>query len=255
MSPRRSSAELRRLLLDAGLTVLYRRGLRATASHVPMTEAIETLERSHGITVGMGSIFGKGRLWADVKEFQLDLFEAAVLDESAGGPNDRSLTLIEQLPDQRNEPYEARLATLVDLCRIAGLMNGYVARDTKRRGWRLWVGIWATAMTDDDAERRLSPSLRRQEERINRSFVAVYRVMLDRLGLRVREPYTIEQLATLAAAATDGLAFRSAIIPDVAGEIASPRARGDDEPWNLLGVALTAIATELIEDDAPAESH
>lgn len=249
MSPRRSSAELRRLLLDAGLEVLYRRGLRATASHVPMTEAIEELERSHGITVGMGSIFGKGRLWADVKEFQLDLFEAAVLDDSAGGPNDRSLALIEQLPDQRHEPYEVRFATLVDLCRLAGLVNGYVARDTKRRSWRLWVGIWATAMTDEDAEAHLGPSLRHQEQRTNRSFVEVYAVMLDRLGLRVREPYTIEQLATLAASATDGLAFRSAIVPEVAEEIASPRTSGEDQPWNLLGVALTAIATELIEDD------
>ena len=123
---RRSSEELRALVVEAGRTVLYNRGLRATASHVPMTEALAELERTHGITVSMGSIFGRGRLWPSVKEFQLEVLEAVIADQVSGGPNDNSLSLIHDLPEMLDRPYDERRAMLIELCRIAGQINGYV---------------------------------------------------------------------------------------------------------------------------------
>ena len=251
MVHRRSSDELRQLLLDAGLRVLYRQGLRATASHVQMTEATAELASTHGIKVGMGSIFGPHRLWPDVRTYQLDLLEAAINDTSGGGPNDSSLALIHEfLSDMRGEPYSSRAAMMTELCRIAGTLNGYVKpRDPKGRSWDLWVGIWATAMTADDAGDRLVPALREEVSRTNRSFVSVYKVMLDKLALRIREPYTIEHLALLAGAMTDGIALRSAVDPDSTGPI---QGLAHDREWNLLGVGLAAIAHEIIAD---AESY
>lgn len=244
---RRRAEELKTLLIDAGLRVLYRRGLRATASHVPMTEATKELEATHGIEVGMGSIFGRGRLWANVGEFQLDLLRAAIEDTSSGGPNDESLALIHHLPDMRNEPFEDRLAMLIELCRIAGSMNGYIrAEPSKGRSWELWVSIWATAMADAEVADRLIPSLRAEEVRTVGSFSAVYEIMLQKLRLRPRAPYTLDQMSMLAAALTDGVALRAAIAPDMVSEAASPH---NDESWNLLGVGLTALAREFLEDD------
>lgn len=252
MSRRRSSDELKNLLVNAGLRVLYRRGLKTTASHVPMTDATNELETTHGITVTMGSIFGKGRLWANVGEFQLDLLKAAINDLSAGGPNDVSLALIHELPDYRDRPLSERIDIMVDLCRVAGSMNGYVDADTgKTRSWRLWVSIWAAAMNDEVARDRLVPSLRDEDQRMLGSFAEVYAVMLDKLRLRVRPPYELGHLALLAAAVTDGVALRSSIDQASVRGVSTPH---DDKEWNLLGVGLLAIAREMLEDDPMSDA-
>lgn len=248
MPTRRSSEQLRSLLIESGLRVLYRRGLQSTASHVPMTEAIKELAESHGISVTMGSIFGKGRLWANVGEFQLELLEAAVDDRASGGPNDRSMALIQQVPDQRDRPLSERIEMLVDLCRIAGSMNGYVdVEPGKHRSWSLWVSIWAMAMNDVEARDRLLPALRAEERRTTASFADVQQVMLDKLGLRLKAPYQLHHLSVLAASITDGVALRSGIDADLVGPVVSHR---DDQEWTLLGVGLAAIALEMLEDDA-----
>jgi len=81
--------------------------------------------------------------------------------------------------------------------------------------------------------------------RVGREFVAVYEIVLDRLGLRIKEPYTIEQMAILAASVTDGIAIRTPVVPELVFDLASPR---NSETWNLLGVGLAAIVTEFVED-------
>ncbi len=225
--------------------MLYKRGLRATASHVPMTEALAELEASHGMPLSMGSIFGKGRLWPSVKEFQLDVLEAVIADQVAGGPNDSSLVLIHELPDMSDRPFPERRDMLVELCRIAGQMNGYVREQDKDRTWSLWVATWTIAVTDVDNGARLLPRLREGEENMQRQFAALYEVMLDKLGLQMRPPYVVQDLALLAAAMTDGIALRVGVVPD---QVATARTARNDGDWNMLGVGLMAIALELIED-------
>jgi len=179
-----------------------------------MTEAIKELATTHGITLTMGAIFGKGRLWANVGEFQLDLLQAAIEDQTGGGPNDESLELINQVPDCRELPLPERIEILVDLCRVAGTMNGYTDDAMgKYRSWRLWVSIWAAAMNDEKASDRLVPSLRGEDRRMIASFSVVQQIMLDKLGLRLRAPFELSHLSVLAAAVTGGIALRSSIDP------------------------------------------
>ncbi len=244
--PRRTSDELRALIVNAGLQVLYRRGLRADASHVPMTEALNELEATHGITVSMGSIFGPERIWPSVREFQLDLLDAALRDTDRDGPNDQGFSLIDQLPDAGALPLEERIDMLVDVCRIAGLLNGYVPEPDKSRTWTLWVAIWATSMADNETGSRLIPALRDTTLTTTERFSAVYAVMLAKLGLRIRAPYTLDQMSLLAASVTDGIALRSGVIPERLTAPEDARGPGD---WNLLGIGLTAIALEFVEDD------
>lgn len=242
---RRSSAELRALVVDAGRTVLYRRGLRATASHVPMTEALDELERTHGITVSMGSIFGRGRLWPNVREFQLAVLEAVIRDQVAGGPNDTSLSLIHELPPMTDRPYAERRDMLIELCRIAGQINGYVREPEKDRTWTLWVATWTIAVTDREDGGRLVPLLRDGEQKMRSQFSELYTVMMDKLGLRIRAPYALDDLTLLAAAMTDGMALRVGVAPE---RVASARNPHNDGEWNMLGLGLMTIALELIED-------
>lgn len=247
MSQRRSAPEVRQLLLNAGLRILLRDGIRGNVSHVPMTQATAELERTHGIQVGMGSIFGKDRLWANVGEYNLDLLEAAIQDPDSGGPNDESLTLVHHLPDVTNEPYERRIEALVEVCRVAGNMNGYVSDDpAKGRPWRLWVSIWAIAVNNTEAGHHLKPALQLEQDRTSQSFVTIYEVLLSRLGLRPKPPNTLVDMATLAAAVTDGIALRSATNPD---SVTYTKSHHSEAEWNLLGVGLTAIALDLLEDD------
>ena len=245
MSGRRSSEELRALVVEAGRTVLYNRGLRATASHVPMTEALAELERTHGMTVSMGSIFGRGRLWPSVKEFQIEVLEAVIADQVSGGPNDSSLSLIHELPDMTDQPYAERRDMLIELCRIAGQINGYVREPEKDRTWTLWVATWTIAVTDRENGARLVPRLREGEDTMRSQFSELYEFMMAKLGLRVRAPYQIDDLALLAAAVTDGIALRVGVIPERVAAASNAHSDGD---WNMLGLGLMAVALELIED-------
>ncbi len=247
--PRRSSAELRELILSAGLVVLYRRGLRATASHVQMTEALGELERSRDIKVGMGSIFGPSRLWPSMKEFQLDLLLAALSDRSGEGPTEKTIGLAEFIPDVRHHTLEARHAMLIDLTRAAGQMNGLLLDPGQGRNWLMWVAIWATAMNDPDVGELLLPELRSGEKQSTESFAQLYQIMLDRLGFRLKPPYTMTQFVTIIASMSDGIVLRSEIIPEEVASAPSPHVGS----WNLLGTGMVAIAREFIEDDRSAD--
>lgn len=233
------------MIIDAGLAVLYRRGLRATASHVPMTEALCVLEEAHGTKLSMGSIFGKDRLWPSVKEFQIDLFAAAVSD--GDGPTDDSRALVDALPDLREAPYEDRIAGLEELCRLGGLLNDRLVKWDDQRTWTIWVAIWATAVSDSEAGDELLPMLRESELRTADGFAQMTGLALGRLGLRVREGYTLEQFATAAVALTDGIKLRSTIVPERTRGIRRP---GDDEEWSLLGLGVLALAMQFFEDEA-----
>lgn len=246
---RRSAAELRKLILDAGLSVLYRRGLRATASHVPMTEALAELESTHGTALSMGSIFGKGRLWPSVKEFQIDLFAAAVADDNSDGPTDASRENVERLPNLRDAPYDERIAALAELCRLGGLLNDRLIRWDKQRTWSLWAAIWAIAVSDSEAGDELLPMLRASELRTAGGFAELVEVALERLRLRVADGYTLAQFATAATALTDGIKMRSTIVPERVHGLGRP---DDDQEWSLLGIGVFALAMEFFEDDVPA---
>ena len=240
---RRSSTELSDLIIQAGLAVLYRRGLRTTADHVPLTEALTELQATHGIEVSMGSIFGKKRIWRDKREFQIALLEAAIQDRNSDGPNDNSRTIVEALPDIRNEPFENRIAAMVELCRTVGLVNGYVDDIKKDRTWAVWVSIWATTVADPKSGKRLLPLLHSGEQQTIEDFSVLYAAIFERLGLQPKPGYTTTQFATLAAAITDGLALRAALDPELV-TATSPR----QGHWNLLGTGFTAIAIEYLED-------
>ncbi len=239
-----SSSELRRLLLEAGLQVLYRHGLRATANHVPISEAIDELDRTRGISPSMGSIFGQGRPWRSVKDFQVDLLLTALADESLEGPNDQSLQLVADIEDQRHRPEDERIATLVELCRFAGFLNGYVPEQGKDRNWTIWLAIWTMSMSDTERGAELREPLLNAQQTSQRAFLELYSVVLDRLGLRIRPPYTLEQFAVAAASLTDGIGLRSGIDVDVIAPMRSARAEGE---WNLMGVGLMALALEFVE--------
>ncbi len=245
--PRRSSAELRELIIDAGLVVLYKRGLRATASHVPMTEALAELERSRDVKVGMGSIFGSSRLWPSMKEFQLDLLLSALNDRSGDGPNETSIALAELIPDVREQTLDERMTMLVELSRAAGTINGIVPDPDQGRNWLIWVSIWATAMNDPEVGDLLRPQLRLGEKQTIDAFSHLYGILLERLGLRLKPPYTLMQFATIIAAMTDGMTLRAGIIPEQISNAPS-RHPGD---WNLLGTGMAAIALEFLEDAIP----
>lgn len=243
------SNELRRLLLDAGLAVLYRRGLRATANHVPVSEALAELEATRGLAPAMGSIFGAGRPWRSVKDFQLDLLLAALGDQRQDGPNDESLRLVAGIEDQRVAPAEQRLSTLAELCRIAGHLNGYVPERGKERTWTMWLAIWTMAMSDTEQGEVLRQPLLEAHDYSLRSFTSLYSLVLDRLGLCIRPPYTLHQFAVAAAALTDGLALRVGISNSVIGPV---RSAHDDQEWNLMGVGLLALTHEFVGVDPAA---
>lgn len=239
-----TSSELRRLLLEAGLRVLYRHGLRATANHVPISEAIDELDRTRGLSPAMGSIFGQGRPWRSVKDFQVDLLLTALADESLEGPNDQSLQLVADIEDQRDRPPAERIASLVELCRFAGFLNGYVPEQGKDRNWTIWLAIWTMSMSDTERGEELRAPLLRAQRTSQQAFLDLYSIVLDRLGLRIRPPYTLEQFSMVAASLTDGVGLRAGIDTGVITPVESPRAAGE---WNLMGVGLMALALEFVE--------
>lgn len=245
MTRRFKRAELREHILSAGLRVLYQRGLRATAGHVPMTEALRELEETHDITLSMGSVFGPKRLWRNVSEFQIDLFEAALADHPRVGPSGLSIGLVRDLPDYTDLPFDERRNIFRDLCLEVGELTRYPTREGPHPGWSMWTAIWSVALNDDTASDRLLPALRDDEDRAIERIIGLIDQVFSKLGMRTRDPYSTEDLAKLIASLIDGVTLRSGIAPE---GFTDKRRPDDDKAWTLLGIGLDAFLTEFLED-------
>jgi hypothetical protein len=85
-SRRRSRADLKELMLDAGVVVLDELGVEVQISSVGYARVFEHLERTAAVKVTYGSVHE--RIWDSVQDYQLDVIERAALWDTPADDTD-----------------------------------------------------------------------------------------------------------------------------------------------------------------------
>ncbi|WP_030661862.1 hypothetical protein [Streptomyces cellulosae] len=223
---RRSAEETRKILLEAG-TQLALTSLEAEdagdggpLAHIRVQDVVREASRTQDTSVTTGALYN---IWPSQRAFQVDLM-FYILREGAYPSAEPILALAGELFAQR-----------LPLTEIGARLSDTSFRlETESRLARAAVAF--TALADVPAVRE---ALRSAHDALLESGRKLYSQLLTYGGLRVREPYTLDQLITVMAALTDGLLVKAAIVPE---QFEAP-----EEAPSLVAAASEAVFNRFCE--------
>ena len=268
---RRSRAKLRALLLDAGMSLLWKRGLEGGAEHVTFAEVFSLAEQEWGSPINPASVYR--RIWATQADFQRDV----LLKAAASYPDGEEVPTREAargvLGSADLSTALARAAALSEVCRVAS--EAHISALEASRPWQIWVGIWAltvsTPSTEDDEA--VGPAIQLGHEKATSALQVFLEELLDQVGYRVAAPFSSEQLALSIGALAEGLALRDrfasqrvlrvdrpkpvrvgannptpvAVATDPADAVGWEPGESGSTSWTLFGVAVEGLVKQFCE--------
>jgi hypothetical protein len=246
-APRRTREDLRQLLVEAGTEILWDEGLAAGAEHVTFKRVFERVEGRSGVRVTHASVIG--RIWQNQDEFQTEVLtkvaEVNVLDVDAELA--ASLSGLEKFD---RSTVEARWRAALEICRVGGeaTFNSML----QSLPWSRWMAIWALAVVDSGSPRKkpIVELLLDGESRATDFYEETYEAAMRVLGLRMRESFTVRQLALAIVAFSQGCALRAGVDETASQKIDRPTGpEGTEQPWTLFAVGLAALIECFVEVD------
>lgn len=222
---RRTLDETRKLLIDTGIEMLHRRGVSVSVTHIRLTEVVKRA----GMTTGAAY-----RCWENQGAYHRDLAVAAAQWRDRGSVSE-TVESIETLVRGG--------APLAEMLRVAADANLYsYPEDTP---FLTTIALRTCAPADPAVAAAGRAHLSSAVE----AFAALYAGLLRVYGRRMREPYTIRDLALALAALSEGFALQA-----VVGDGHDRVTRKDVEPgvgedWSLFGCAAEAIVLRFTEAD------
>jgi hypothetical protein len=240
-----SRSELRATLLEAGREILYEEGLETGSSNLTFKRVFERVEKKTGLRLTNASVIP--RVWENQTDYQADVLVAIAQDE--GRPEiDSTVQAIAALFDDLDlSTVESRARALRDVCRLGGAASS--AAIAGSTNWSLWISVvaMATATTLPDQRRRIQPALLESYESVTKFWEGTYTGLMEILGLRIRQPWTMRQFTIAVTAYSEGCSLRQRIDGHIEGIIRPTGANGEDQEWTLFAVGLEALVHQFFE--------
>jgi len=245
--PRRSREELRRTLLEEGRQILIEEGLDSGSSNLTFKRVFERVELKTGVRITNASVIR--RVWDNQSEFQADVLVSIAQDEArpeVGGAVDAIAAELSHL--DLSTP-ESRQKALCEVCRIGG--NASSAAIAKSTNWSLWITViaMATATTTPEQQRRIKTALMVGYQSVVDFWNRNYAALMEILGLRLRQPWTMSQFTMAVTAYSEGCSLRQRTIDDLEGMHRPTGRDGKDQEWSLFAVGLEALVHQFFEPD------
>lgn len=227
---KRTAADTRRELINAGLQMLFERGAAVGVQHIRLQDVL----RRVGLTTGAAY-----RIWADQTEYQRDLAVAAVrLRISA--PTSEATAVVEQLIADDVTPDELiRIVAAGQMELLERFRTHPVAPEAE-----VFVTVLTLRMTGAAWPELAAASAERHSESVS-EFAELYQRVLDEMGYRMRTPYTVHDFAEAMTALTEGFAVRAAEGLDLPVLTIAHGSEGPPGTWSLYGLAIRALVTEF----------
>lgn len=227
---RRTAADTRRELINAGLQMLFERGAAVGVQHIRLQDVL----RRVGLTTGAAY-----RIWADQTDYQRDLAVAAVgLRISA--PTAAATAVVEQLIAAGVTPDELIRIVAADQMELLEQFRTHpVAPEAE-----VFITVLALRMTAAAWPELAAASAQRHVESVN-EFAELYQRVLDEMGYRMRTPYTVHDFAEAMTALTEGFAVRAAEGLDLPLLTIADGDEGPPGTWSLYGLTIRALVTEF----------
>ncbi len=240
------------MILDAARDLLVTEGISIGLGNITFKRVFDHLEATSGVRVTHSSVIE--RIWRDQDEFHLAVIDSVlnltVPDDPLFERSIRRMIAVAETAD-RTIP-EGRWEAMFEIARVGAadnlkLLQRYV-------WWPLWLNVWTWLATGEDGEgasdlRRAVRSNYRASDAI---YEALYGGLMDYLGFRVKDGFTLHDMDTMFAWSAEGAAIRQRVDPDA---LKARRFRG--KMWTPLGLAFRGIviqALELIPDWEPSEA-
>lgn len=245
---RRTRAQLRELLIEAGLEVLAEEGLGSGAEHVTFKRVFERLADTAGIRVTNASVIG--RVWQNQADFQSDVL-ATVADRELTAQTTRRDGVAEAIlaASDRSTP-QGRLDGLQQLSRA--IADTYLAQVAESRPWATMIGVWALSADPPSSGdcTAIHDALRRSYQSIDATNLEFVRRVRDGLGLRLRPNRNLVTCSASLSALAKGCALRDRVQTSSLRGIVRPTGpNGTAQEWTILGIGIEAILLEYFELD------
>ncbi len=244
---RRSRAELRDLLIEAGMAILMEEGLGTGAENLTFKRVFERVAATQGIRITNASVIG--RVWQNQAEYQSAVLAAVAAEELDVLTIDAADVARRVVADADRSTLDGRRRALSELARRAGEAD--LQMIAASGSWVATVGVWALSSaaprSDEDDVRT---ALRAGFAAIAEANLAFARTLQDDLGLRLRTGLELDHFVLSATALIKGCALRDRADPLALHGIMRPTGPdGAEQEWTILGVGLEALFDEYFELD------
>ena len=248
---RRKRADLKRLVLEAGIEVLERDGLGLGAEGVTYAMVFEHLEQTAGIRVTRGSVHE--RIWDSQRDFQSEILTSVVGSDLSALLADSHALVDATLQQADHSTHAARGDALRHLIRVMSRQHLDQTNTPNRLAlWQATVRSILCRPSGDDVA-----SLRQVATASYRSYVAaqtqLYVDAAQTLGYRIRrvpgltETQVVEKWTSTMLALAAGFSIR-----DGAGLIETfdvPSGRdGSQEQWDDFSFAVWQVMSSFLEN-------
>lgn len=220
---RQSREETRLRLLRAA-----RRAILENGRENPVGVRLSDVVRSEGLTTGAAY-----QIWRSQTEFHADVALHIAEEFDWAGP--------QVIMDQLGELLDSD-ATMEEAIRAAG--NLYIESFTQNDEYYTVLQLYAV----HDPTPELEAALQRGYDVVHDGFAMLFEGVLGIYGRRIRAPFTIDDVAVVVTALTEGIALRAKVQPDMVR--ADLELDVGDGPWHVFSATLVALTAQLTESIA-----
>ncbi len=249
---RRKRADLKHLVLTAGLEVLERDGVGIGAEDLTYAKVFDYLERTAGVRITRGSVHE--RIWDSQREFQLEVL-ATVVEWDFISSIDETRALIEAATAETDlSTHSAREDAMRSLLRTAPMQN--LQRNESAKKWALWHGTISSVLSqsyDDESVAILRQAATTSYRKLFEAWTQLYFDAAHTLGYRVRqvpglnEEQLMRKWSSMILAMADGFAIR--LGADLIETFDLPSGpEGSSEQWDDFGFALWQAMPSFLEN-------
>ncbi len=244
--PRRSSDQIRELLVDAGLAIIATEGLSNGAEHLTFKRVFSYLKEHQGVTLSHASVIK--RVFDSQEDFQTEVLKSIATNGAADLSGASMALFSEALSGADLSSVKGRTDCLLNLVRVAGNYASEALRTSEL--WKAWIGVWALSASGNRsaARKEIHDALRGTYSMIDESAITFYSHALDLLGFRFRNGYTPEMFTVAASSIVEGCSLRDLVDPDAMKVVDLPTGPdGSLQSWTPQSMALAAITEAVIE--------
>ncbi len=226
--------------------MLREEGVSVGAGQLTFKRVFDRLQQDQGIRITHASVIG--RIWENQEAFQRDVTATIALDDSSEESTSTLIKMVTVVDEANLSTVTGRWQAIVDLSRLIGeaSLDDLLGSGT----WPTWVGVWAGASSQsaDAVDPKLTEALAASYEALAENYSLVFDEILSSLGMRLKHPYEVRQLAVGIAAMAEGCALRDRYDRNTLRGI--KRATGPDgqiEQWTLFGIGIESLCRQMLE--------
>lgn len=210
---RRKRADLKTLVLRAGLEVLERDGIGVGAEDLTYAKVFDHLEQTEGIRVTRGSVHE--RIWDSQRDFQLEVLASIAEWDFVSSIEDTRALIEVAVADADLSTHAAREEAMRFLLRVGPMEN--LQRTDAVDKWALWHGTVSSVLShpsDDESVKIVREAATTSYRRLFAAWTQLYIDTARMLGYQFQnvpgltEKELMEKWTSMILAMADGFAIR-----------------------------------------------